>query len=250
MKDQQEGSKGAKGTGITLGVMQPYLFPYLGYFQLIQAVDRFVLYDDVAYIKQGWVNRNQVSVAGKPLLFTLPLKGASSNTLIRELVVDPAQYRPWRTKFLRTVGQAYARAPHAPEVLALLAAALPEEAARLAPLLAGSIRAVLQRAGCTTEVVEGALHYNNAHLHGQERILDICAQEGASTYVNAPGGRALYDHTRFREQGVALRFIQPRLEPYPQGGGPFLPGLSIIDVMMYNAPEQLHDLMTQSTIDD
>lgn len=250
MKDQQEGAKGAKGAGITLGVMQPYLFPYLGYFQLIHAVDRFVLYDDVTYIKQGWVNRNQVSVAGKPLLFTLPLKGASSHTLIRELMVDPAQYRPWRTKFLRTVGQAYARAPHAPEVLALLDSALPEEATRLAAVLAGSIRAVLQRVGCTTELVEGAAHYHNAHLHGQERILDICAQEHASTYVNAPGGRALYDHTLFAERGVSLRFIEPRLEPYPQSGGPFMPGLSIIDVMMYNAPEQLRDLMNQSTIDD
>jgi hypothetical protein len=229
--------------------MQPYLFPYLGYFQLIHAVDRFVLYDDVTYIKQGWVNRNQVCVAGKPLLFTLPLKGASSNTLIRELVVDPGQYRVWRTKFLRTVGQAYARAPHCAEVLALLATTLPEEAEHLAPVLAGGIRAVLQRAGCTTSIVEGATHYHNDHLHGQDRILDICAREGATTYVNAPGGRALYAHAHFQERGVDLRFLKPRLEPYEQGGGPFVPGLSIIDAMMYNDPEQLSTLLTQYSTD-
>lgn len=241
--------KASHPTGITLGVMQPYLFPYLGYFQLIHAVDRFVLYDDVTYIKQGWVNRNQVRVSGKPLLFTLPLKGASSNTLIRELEVDPAQYRAWRTKFLRTVAQAYARAPFAGEVLELLGDVLPEEATRLAPLLEAGIRAVMQRSGCSTELLGGAAHYHNAHLHGQDRILDICAREGATIYVNAPGGRALYDPGRFKEHGVQLRFLRPVLAVYDQGGAPFMPGLSIIDVMMYNAPGELRSLMTLSEID-
>lgn len=229
--------------------MQPYLFPYLGYFQLIQSVDRFVLYDDVTYIKQGWVNRNQIRVSGKPMLFTLPLKGASSNTLIRELLLDPAQYRAWRTKFLRTVEQAYSRAPYKGEVLELLGDVFAERATHLAPLLATGIEAVLRRAGCTTQVIPTAVQYANAHLHGQDRILDICAQEGATTYVNAPGGRDLYDHGRFGEHGVELRFLCPHLVPYEQGGAPFLPGLSIIDVMMYTSPELLHTLMNQSTLD-
>src|SRR5208283_1135183 len=94
-----------------LAIMQPYLFPYLGYFQLIAAVDKFVLYDDVAFIKQGWVNRNQILLHGKPHLFSVPLQGASSNKTIRDTLVSFHEYPRWKDKFLKTITLAYSKAP-------------------------------------------------------------------------------------------------------------------------------------------
>src|SRR5687768_13108726 len=102
-----------------LAIMQPYLFPYIGYFQLMHAADKFVVYDDVNYIKGGWVNRNRILVNGKPHMFTLPLKNAGSNIKINEIEVSGGELMKWREKFLRTLQQAYAKAPFKNDVIAL-----------------------------------------------------------------------------------------------------------------------------------
>ena len=201
---------------LTLGVMQPYLFPYMGYFQLIAAVDRFVVYDDVNYIKQGWVNRNRILVNGAPHLFTLPLSGAGSFTTMNTIALDPQRYGAWREKFLRTVAQAYVRAPFLRPVQELL----------------------------RTELVPTSSMYGNQDLSGQARILDICAREGAGRYLNAIGGKELYDGAAFAERGITLSFLRSRLPEYRQGKGSFVPGLSILDAMLFVPPDELHGMMT------
>ncbi|MDR6194877.1 WbqC family protein [Siphonobacter sp. SORGH_AS_0500] len=95
---------------MTLAIMQPYLFPYIGYFQLLNAVDKFVIYDDVAFINRGWINRNSILNNGKAQLFTVPLKEASQNKLIHEISIDTDQ--KWRDKLLKTIQQNYKKAPH------------------------------------------------------------------------------------------------------------------------------------------
>src|SRR6266498_1735594 len=101
--------------------MQPYLFPYLGYFQLIHAVDRFVVYDDVAFIKQGWVNRNRILINGQPSYVTVPLKQASSFRQIRDIEIDDSpQNREWPSRFLKSVDNAYRRAPQFTHVFPLI----------------------------------------------------------------------------------------------------------------------------------
>lgn len=230
--------------------MQPYLFPYLGYFQLVQAVDRFVIYDDVTYIKQGWVNRNQIRVNGQPYLFTLPLHAASSNTLICDLELDRGKFGAWRTKFLRTIAQAYARAPYVHATLGVIDEVLDGQATQLTEVLANGIRTVLEHCGCTTDLVLTSRKYRNSSLTGQDRIIDICLQERARMYINAPGGRHLYDRSSFAAHGLELRFLRPGLSSYAQGKQEFLSGLSMIDVLMYNAPEQLHSLINTFEIDE
>jgi hypothetical protein len=219
-----------------LAIMQPYFFPYLGYFQLLQAVDRFVYYDDVAFIKQGWINRNRMLVQGRPVFFSVPLADASSFRAIRETRISTQE--PWRKKMLRRFQVSYGRAPFFAPTFELVQQVLEADHADIASLSRASVEAVCRHLEIMTARVPSSAAYGNAALTGPERVLDICQREGADTYVNAAGGRALYDPEVFRGRGVTLRFLSARPLEYPQLGDPFVPGLSILDVLMFNSPER------------
>jgi hypothetical protein len=214
-----------------LAVMQPYFFPYVGYFQLIHASERFVFYDDVNYIKNGWINRNRFLFEGEPRYFTVPLSGASPFTLIRDIRVQPTD-QPWRRKLVETMRVAYKGAPHRDEGLGLLEATLAIDAAAIADFARHSVKAVMAYLGLDRETIDSSAKYGNESLHGEARILDICRRESATVYVNAPGGRTLYDTASFRAAGIDLRFVHGRLDAYPQPAPAFVPGLSILDAIM------------------
>lgn len=226
-----------------LAIMQPYLFPYIGYFQLIHAVDRFVVYDDVNYIKKGWVNRNNILVNNGPFLFTVPLVGASQNHLIKDLLVSSEE--PWRAKLLRTISSSYTKAPYFDRVFPLVDQALAVEGVSISVFNIGILRAVCHYIGISTTIIPSSTVYEASHLKGQERILHICAKEKADHYINPIGGVELYDRGRFADRGVQLSFLRSGLPAYQQFGGDFSPGLSIIDVLMFNAPEAVLAMMDQ-----
>jgi hypothetical protein len=228
-----------------LAIMQPYLFPYLGYFQLIAAVDKFVLYDDVAFIKQGWLNRNQILLHGQPHLFSVPLKGASSNKTIRDTGVSVHEYSRWKDKFLKTVALAYARAPHYEATRALLSRVIEAEPGSIGELARRGIREVCSTLELPTRIEPSSKIYANNHLHAQARVLDICRRERATLYINASGGRELYDSATFASHGIDLRFLRSRLPVYPQFEAEFVPALSIIDVLMFNTPENIRAMMPE-----
>lgn len=221
--------------------MQPYFLPYVGYFSLMKAVDRFVVYDDVAFINRGWVNRNQILVGGKAHLFTIPLREASQNKKIRQIALDESTR--WREKLLRTVEQSYKKAPQFTPAYALLAQVLQTPAGTIADLALNGLRAVNEYLGLHTELVPTSTVYENDHLKAQDRILDICRREGASRYINPVGGMELYDKATFAEAGIELFFIHSEKVEYPQFGGEFVPWLSILDVLMFNSPAQVHALL-------
>jgi hypothetical protein len=218
--------------------MQPYLFPYVGYFQLMHAVDRFVVYDDVAFIKQGWVNRNRILINGQPSYFTVPIKHASSFAPIRDTLVDDGrQHARWIEKTLKTIDNAYRRAPQFAHVFPLIEAVLKRPTSRVAELAVASLKAVAELLEIGTEWVDSSTLYGNAQLSGEERVLAICRAERATDYVNASGGRELYDRDRFAAAGLRLHFLQPRPIEYRQFNDPFVPWLSIVDVLMFNPIE-------------
>ena len=215
--------------------MQPYLFPYIGYFQLIHAVDRFVVYDDVAYIKQGWINRNRMLINGRPSFFNVPIKHASSFTLIRDtLIDDDRQHTRWAEKLLKSFETAYRRAPQFPTVFPMLENVFAGTPTRIGELALASVKAVARLLDLRTTFIESSVIYANAHLKGEERVLAICASEGASEYINMPGGRPLYSRERFEARAVKLAFLDPRPLEYQQFGESFVPSLSMIDVLMFN----------------
>ena len=232
--------------------MQPYFFPYLGYFQLIAAADKFLLYDDLNYIRQGWVHRNRIRLIGRGEFFcSVPLLGASSNVKIRDVRVNPA--RRWPEPFLDLIEHNYKKAPFFNDVFPVLESAVRRPATHLTEVNRHGILAMAEYLGIATPVssdpapgrpFEDALQgANRPWLEALARemqtpdiktlrVLYLCRQEHADTYLNPPGGRELYAPKIFAKNGVTLQFLEPELKPYPQQGAPFLPGLSILDVLM------------------
>lgn len=223
-----------------LSIMQPYFFPYIGYFQLLSFSDKFIIYDDVSYIKQGWINRNKILVNNKPSLFTIPLSDSSSNKLICEVYVGPKMFSKWKDKFLRTINQAYAKAPYVNLVTAIVEDVLLDAADRpISEVATKSITCVASFLGINTPIVETSSVYDNKALSAQSRVLDICRQERADLYLNPIGGQTLYSKNDFASQGIRLVFIEPDFIEYKQLKAPFVPWLSILDVIMFNPPHEV-----------
>lgn len=223
-----------------LAIMQPYFFPYLGYFQLIHAVDTFVAYDDVAYIKRGWINRNFLLMGCNSVRITVPLNNVSQFRPICNTQIAPVL---WQHNFLKTLHQAYAKAPQFAQVYALAETVVKRDYPTVAELALSSLTEVMDYLSLKTTVRPTSRIYRNNHLSGQARILDICQQEKADTYVNLPGGRALYDREAFAARGVDLRFLQPGDVRYRQFRCEFVPNLSVLDVLMFNERDTVRELL-------
>ena len=223
-----------------LAVMQPYLFPYLGYFQLIRAVDAFVVYDDVNYIKGGWINRNFVLSESDKQLITLPLQGASPNQLINQVTVGNRH-----NKLIETIRHRYGKAPQFSAVFALVENILNQQEKNLARFLEYQLRQVCDYLGLhPTWYVSSSLKKDN-ELRGQDKVLAICEELGATHYINMPGGKSLYNREAFASRGIQLSFIQPKAVAYRQFANEFTPNLSIIDVMMFNDQAQCAKLLEE-----
>lgn len=229
-----------------LAIMQPYLFPYIGYFQLVAAVDKFVIYDDVNFIKSGWINRNNVLINKKSNLFTVPLNKASSYTLINETKINLKFYNIWKVKFLRSLEQSYKKSPYFTEVYNLIENVLEiKENDLISELAVNSIKEVSKYLQLKTEICETSGIYNNKTKSGQERVLDICRIEKASQYINPIGGMELYSKHSFKEKGIVLNFIKSKPIIYAQFDNNFYPWLSIIDVLMFNPISEVNKMINQ-----
>ncbi|HUE91246.1 WbqC family protein [Pseudomonas sp.] len=218
---------------MTLAVMQPYFFPYLGYFQLARSVEHFVFLDDVAFIKRGFIQRNRILLNGVPFQFSVAVRQASQNRAINE-----HEFVGDFSVFHQQLRHAYARAPYFTEVFALVEALCHDHELNVAHKAAASVCLVFDYLGLPLQS-SFASELALGELAGETRILAICRQMQAQAYHNAIGGRSLYDGHHFTEQGVQLRFVEPHLAAYPQAGGEFVAGLSILDVLMYNAPQDV-----------
>ncbi len=217
--------------------MQPYLFPYLGYFQLVASADHFVFLDDVAYIKKGFINRNRILLGGQPYSFSIAVERVSQNRRI-----DEHRFTGAFDTFLAQLRHAYHRAPFFVEVFALVEAVCRAPELSVAVKNAAAVRAVFDYLDVPlSSQFASALPATAAR--GEQRILDLCRHFGADTYHNAAGGQALYDGQRFAGQGVRLRFLRNRFAEYAQGAGAFVPGLSIIDVLMHNERERVRAML-------
>ncbi len=220
--------------------MQPYLLPYIGYFQLIAAVDQFVIYDTVKYTKKGWINRNRLQRDGEVFVFTLPIEKDSDSLDIHERRVATS-FSP--DQLYRQIAQAYRRAPQFDETIHLVEAVLRCEADNLFDHLRHALVQTCTHLGIDTPIRIASEIEGETVLRRQDRVLDICQRLGASTYINPIGGTALYEPAAFMQHGIALRFLRARPFAYPQFGHPFVPWLSIVDVMMFNPRSILSTLL-------
>ena len=226
---------------MTLSGNQPYLLPYLGYWQLIHAADRFLIADDYDFIKAGWVNRNRILLNGAPYYLRVEMVEHTPSRLImdKRVAMKPA----WLNDKLRTLEMAYHRAPFFAQGYALAERILTYPERNLALFLEHSIQEVCAYLGITTPISRSSELTGNSRFRREERIYDFCARLGADTYINLPGGQKLYDYGAFAAHGIRLRFIQPILKPYKQFGDRFVERLSILDAIMFNPPDALHAML-------
>lgn len=218
-----------------VAIMQPYFFPYIGYFQMIKAVDKFVFYDDVNFIKNGWINRNRILINAQPCYFTLQLKDASSFKLINEI-----SFTDNRNKLLKSIAVSYSKAPFFKQVFELIELCFSIETDKVATIGINSVRNISNYLNLNTIFEVSSLDYADTKgLDRSFRLLEICKRNQATNYVNAIGGKDLYTHSFFNEHNVELSFIKPKEIIYKQFKNDFIPWLSIIDVLMFNSVEDV-----------
>jgi len=223
-----------------LAIMQPYFLPYIGYYQLIAAVDIFVVYDNIKYTKRGWINRNRILMNGQDAMFSLPLKKDSDSLDVvqRELGADYS-----RERLLNQFKGAYSHAPHFSETFSLLERIVLSEESNLFRYIHHALVETCAYLGIDTEIrVSSGIDIDH-NLKGQEKVLALCQAVGADTYINAIGGTELYSREEFEAQRIDLKFIKSRPYSYAQFGAMFVPWLSIIDVLMFNSLEQIPHTM-------
>jgi len=221
-----------------IAIMQPYLFPYLGYFQLMHAADKFLLLDDVNYINRGWVNRNNILVNDKPFRFTLPLQKVSQHKKINETMI--AADEKWKKKFMATLQAAYHQSPYFDEVFEMIKSIITSGELSLSIFLQNSLEKIVAYIGMETPMISVGSAETASSLKGQERILDLCLANKAEEYINLPGGKSLYNPVEFTNRNVRLLFIEPHFPVYTQPRQQaFVPGLSIIDILMNNSRESV-----------
>jgi len=232
-----------------LAVMQPYVFPYLGYYQLVKAVDTFVFFDDVNFINKGWVNRNNILAQHEPYRFTISLSKASQNKLINEIEI--ADYAKWRNDFLKLMVFNYKKAPQFDNFYGWLESFLGSKDYHLiSDLASDSIKAIAGLLGIKTKFLHSSeIGYKTGNeTDGQEKILNICRILNASTYINPKNGESLglYDSEKFRQENRELYFIRMEEITYTQfKKDKFAPNLSILDVLMFNDKGRILEMLDQ-----
>lgn len=224
---------------VRLSINQPYFFPYIGFFQLLHACSKFVSLDDANFIKRGWINRNRILINGKPTYLNLQIVDASQNRKICETKID--KYSGWKDDILKKLRISYSRAPFYTDTFTVVRNTLDTHSDLVSDI---SFQSILEVCNYLKLRREFGRCQGDVAGSGEERIIGICKKENAGSYVNLPGGQELYDREKFRNDGIELLFIEPKLREYRQFGGDFVPGLSIIDVMMFNSPEAILDMIS------
>lgn len=226
-----------------VAIMQPYLFPYIGYYQLAFHVEKFVFLDNVNYIKKGYINRNNILLDGQAHRFTLPVKDVSQNRHITD-----HWFLEGEQKVLDVIARAYSNAPQYDEVLPMVKDVLQFPDKRVSALTAKSIIAVMNYLQIEKEFAYSSQIEIDHQLKGQDKIIALCAALGARRYTNAIGGQELYDRVTFSERGIDLEFISMNSIEYPQSSNIFVPNLSILDALMWNTKGEVRELLHRYTL--
>jgi len=221
-----------------LAIMQPYILPYIGYFQLINAVDEFVVYDKIQYSKKGWINRNRILVNNSDAYFTIPLKKDSDFLNIKERSLS----NDWgfeKKKILNKIKESYKKAPFFSENFPIIEDIFLFDNSNLFEFIYNSINKLVFFFELKTKlVISSTCDFDNS-LKSEEKVLAICKSRDASIYINPIGGIELYNVESFRKNGIELKFLKTNPFRYNQFSNEFIPFLSVIDVMMFNSKKDI-----------
>lgn len=233
----------------TIAVMQPYFLPYLGYFQLIHAAKTFVLFDDVNFIKKGWIHRNRILTLQGEHMFSIPIVKASQNKLICDhKIFDVSNFAE---HFKKLIESNYKSAPYYNQGIEIVRRILDNLSSDLTDICHHSIEVICQALDLECQLIRSSGLDNDKTLKAENKVADIVQLLSRKTYVNLPGGREIYHADYFQSKGLTLKFIQSKAaEPYSQIIPGFIPNLSIIDLLMSVSANQIKAWITHYDICD
>lgn len=226
-----------------LGIMQPYFFPYIGYFQLMSAVDEFIVYDNIEFTKKGWINRNRILVNGQEAWITLPLKKDSDYLDVKDRYLTDRWFKE-RPKMLNRIKESYRKAPQFDCVCPIIENSLFFDDFNLFNYLLNSLVQVKEYLEIQTSFTISSTIPIDHTLKAEKKVIALCRASHADTYVNPIGGIQLYSKDRFKTEGIDLCFLKANDFEYPQFNNTFIPWLSIIDVMMFNSKEKIKEYLS------
>jgi hypothetical protein len=215
---------------VIVAIMQPYFFPYIGYFQLMQAVDTFVFFDDVQYIDRGWVNRNKIRSGKTSTWLTMPVHRKHRDLAInqRDYVLDPEVIG----RTINRIKACYLRAPAYASSEGIIDSLLHFGSSNVSEFNCNALTRLSAELGIKVEFVLSSNIKKSPNLKAEGKIIDICRRIGATHYVNPAGGMKLYARENFTDAGIRLSFLHTRIEPEPLDPKP--EHLSIIDSLMHH----------------
>ncbi len=226
-----------------IGIMQPYFWPYLGYFQLISSVDKFVVYDNIQYTKKGWFNRNRYLCNSKDKYFSIAIAKDSDFLDVRERRVSESFNKK---KLKDQIKMAYLRAPYFNDIYPIFCECVDYSENNLFDFIKYSLDKVLEYLNIDTEIIISSSLDIDHNKKGKDKVLDICKKMNASEYINPIGGQKLYTKDEFKSNGIDLYFIQMDSDIcYEQLKNKFVEGLSILDVMMFNSRQEIQKLLNR-----
>lgn len=232
-----------------IAIMQPYFFPYIGYFSLIMQSDAFIIFDTPQFMRKGWIERNRIGkLAGGSVYIKVPLNKADLATKIKDMSIDDAS--DWRRKILSQLDIYKKKAPYYNDVLALVEDVLSTDTLSIVQLNKISLEKVCHYLGLDkkfTVFSEMNLEIETPKAP-DEWALNICKALGIKSYVNAAGGEEFFDANKYSDNDIKLYFVNQPIEEYKQLGNQFEPGLSIIDVMMFNSPEKIIEMLSLGSL--
>lgn len=230
---------------MTIAIMQPYFLPYIGYFQMIKAVDKFVMYDNIKYTKKGWINRNRMLNGNKEEVFSLAVKKDSDYLDIRDRKLSD-NYLELNQKTLRRIENYYRKAPFFNEIYPLLETIfLFENHDNLFQFILNSIEQIKTYLQVDTEIVNSSTVNIDHNLKSQEKVIAICKEMKATEYINPIGGVELYNKDIFTNEKIKLNFIHAHEIVYRQDADEFVPWLSVLDVIMWNSKDKVKEMLDQ-----
>ncbi len=229
---------------MTIAIMQPYLFPYIGYWQLINAVDTFVIYDNIEFSKKGWFHRNNILLNKQKTLFSIPLKKDSDSLDVRDRLISN-EAKKQITKILAQIENSYKKAPCFNDIFPLIKSIFMYDEKNLFQYIYNSIILLCEYLDIKTTIVISSTIDIDHDLKSQEKVIAINKVLNSIQYINPIGGTELYDKNVFQRNNIQLNFLKSDIPVYKQFTNNFIPYLSIIDILMFNSKDGVQKMLSE-----
>lgn len=229
-----------------VGIMQPYFFPYIGYWQLINAVDKFIIYDNIQYTKNGWIRRNRILLNGEDKMISIPLKKDSDFLDINKRFLSDID--KGRGKIINQIKMAYSKSPEFENVFPIIERAISKEEKNLFDYIYSTIKVIIDYLEIKTEIIISSDINMDHSLKNKDRVVKICKKVEATEYLNPIAGIELYNKEEFKSQGIQIKFLKTEVTEYKQFDNTFIPNLSIIDILMFNSKDRVKEMLNKHVL--